>query len=127
MSAIFERHSTEAIRWIYNALNYIPENDFLDWSDDADFDYSSVGDYFTFDQTEFAPGADFDSGDLEDKQEGRVYIPQQCYSDKTCRVHVVFHKAGKGPEYLAEQRGYNILGALNDIIMLYPATQAWNM
>ena len=117
--------STDALTWIFDNRNYIDEDDFLDWQDSS-VDYNDEGSYITFDQTEFATDADFTTGDLADKEEGRAYIPTTCETT-TCRVHVVFHEAGVSPTVLAEDKGYNLLGALNDIIMLYPATVAWDM
>ena len=125
-SAIFNRHTDEIMEFLYDSLGYVSLDDFVDWQD-SDEDYEDLGEYDTFDQTEFAPDADFTSGDLADKTEGYYYIPDQCVSDVTCRVHVVFHRANSPPTFLAESRGYNLLGALNDIIMLYPSTVMWDM
>ena len=125
-SAIFNRMSTQVLEYLYDSLGYTDPGDFLDWQD-SDEDFEDLGEYDTFDQTEFAPNADFTTGDLADKQEGYYYIPDQCNSDVTCRVHVVFHRANSPPTFLAEDRGYNLLGALNDIIMVYPNTVMWDM
>ena len=47
-------------------------------------------------------------------------MPHAC-KEKQCPVHFVFHGCGGRPG-----SGYNSIGALNDIIMIYPDTMCWD-
>ena len=58
--------SFETLQWIYDSLGYIPADDFLDYRD-VEEDELDLGDFILFDQTEFAPDADFTAGDLADQ------------------------------------------------------------
>ena len=73
-SSFFNRMSFETLQWIYDSLDYIPADDFLDFRD-VEEDFLDLGDFLIFDQTEFAPDADFTTGDLEDQEFGVAYIP----------------------------------------------------
>ena len=119
--------STDVLSYIYDALGYIEESDFQDHLG-INTDLNAVGTFSEFDQTEFAPGADFTDGVLGGKETGWVYIPNQC-TDGTeeCTVHFVFHRGNADPKFLGERKGYNELGALNNIIMVYPASNFWDM
>jgi len=43
-----------------------------------------------------------------------------------CSVHFAFHGCGGSAKGFGEYSGYNILGALNNIIMVYPDTRCWD-
>ena len=40
-------------------------------------------------------------------------------------MHFALHGCGAAPNGLAEYTGYNQIGALNNIIMIYPDTRCW--
>ena len=84
----WDRFSTDVLSFIYDKQGY--NANIEDWRD-SDVDFRDVGEWREFDQTEFAEESDFTSGDLKDKENGWVYIPEQCVSGTLCRVHFVFH------------------------------------
>ena len=124
-----EHYAHMMLSHLYTALGYIEdEADFLDdntvsrnyWQDPA------VGTYQTFDQTEFFVGADWTSKDFSGREnDGHIYIPTQCKDGTTtCKIHFGLHGCGGRAEGLANT--YANLGALNDIIMVFPDTRCWN-
>ena len=117
--------STDVLSYVYDALGYISADDFQNHLG-VSTDLETAGTFSEFDQTEFAQGADFTSGVLEGKQTGWVYVPNQC-TTQTCTVHFVFHRNSVDPKFLGERKGYNELGALNNIIMVYPASNFWDI
>ncbi|MGF1681327.1 extracellular catalytic domain type 2 short-chain-length polyhydroxyalkanoate depolymerase [Photobacterium minamisatsumaniensis] len=72
-----------------------------------------------FDQTEF-----IDQENTSMSDTGYVYIPEQCQSDNTCSIHVVFHGCEQGAEVIGNKyyttTGYNEVADANDFIILYP-------
>jgi poly(3-hydroxybutyrate) depolymerase len=82
----------------------------------------------TFDQTEFVDPALVGKVGLSDT--GYVYIPAACTPTTRCRVHVVFHGCKQyagNPEVLdavPKKGGYNEWAETNNIIVLYPQTEA---
>ncbi len=81
-----------------------------------------------FDQTEFVDPALVGKVGLADK--GYVYIPAACTPTTRCRVHVVFHGCKQyagNPEVgdaVPNKGGYNEWAETNNIIVLYPQTEA---
>jgi len=82
-----------------------------------------VGDFYEFDQREFfyisAPSVS--SMDTV----GFVYVPSNCINSQIkCRLHVAFHGCVMGRHAIrdvyARNAGYNEVGELNNIIILYP-------
>lgn len=81
------------------------------------------GDFYEFDQAEFfpvSPPSDYSMGDS-----GYVYVPSGCKSGKnTCKLHVAYHGCLQGKYLLkdkfARHTGYNEVGELNNIIIIYP-------
>ncbi|KAL5011973.1 hypothetical protein ScPMuIL_010524 [Solemya velum] len=56
---------------------------------------------------------------------GYVYIPSGCQSKTTrCKLHIAIHGCGQGRTVISEayvrHAGYNEVGELNNIIILYP-------
>ena len=126
-TGIWNRMSTDVLSYIYDTLGYISESDFQNHLG-VTTDLDAAGTFSEFDQTEFAPGADFTDGVLDGKQTGWVYVPNQCTDgSEQCTVHFVFHRSSTDPKFLGERKGYNELGALNNIIMVYPASNFWDM
>jgi hypothetical protein len=80
----------------------------------------------TFDQTEFVDPALLGKIGLSDT--GYVYIPAACTPTTRCRVHVVFHGckqyAGEVGDAVPTKGGYNEWAETNNIIVLYPQTEA---
>lgn len=86
------------------------------------------GTFQTFDQLEFFPDdTNWQSRDFKDREEGLIYIPNQCkdQSSSNCRVHFVLHGCNGHGRGFANQ-GYNDLAITNDIIMVYPETRCWD-
>ena len=80
----------------------------------------------TFDQTQFVDPALLGKIGLSDT--GYVYIPATCTPTTRCRVHVVFHGckqyAGEVGDAVPTTGGYNEWAETNNIIVLYPQTEA---
>jgi hypothetical protein len=78
------------------------------------------GRYTVFDQTAFADGPV--GGGMD--EEGVVYVPQPCASERGCAVHVVFHGCKQGRERLGDgfikASGFDRWAAANRIILLFP-------
>ncbi|XP_035672280.1 uncharacterized protein LOC118413177 [Branchiostoma floridae] len=84
---------------------------------------ASHGEFKAFDQSEFTTWLftldhGFDSL-------GYVYIPSGCASSTSdCKLHVHFHGCFMGSSFVgdefARKSGYNEVGELNDVIILYP-------
>jgi len=87
-----------------------------------------LGDFYQFDQREFfyiSPPAVSSMDTI-----GFVYVPSNCISSQNkCRLHVAFHGCLMGRHKLndeyARQSGYNEVGELNNIIILYPQAIAY--
>ncbi|KAH9494826.1 hypothetical protein Btru_017926 [Bulinus truncatus] len=81
--------------------------------------YVAPGQIVTFDQSTFTSYlAHMDTV-------GYVYIPTGCKDrTKSCRLHIAFHGCQMGRERIGDvyvrHSGYNEVGELNDIIILYP-------
>ena len=73
--------STDVLSYVYDALEYISAENFQNHLG-VTTDLATAGTFSEFDQTEFAPGADFTDGVLGGKSTGWVYVPTQC-SDGT--------------------------------------------
>ena len=86
----------------------------------------SPGEYLTFSQKEFYPETtDWDSKEFSGRENGYVYIPNQCKdASSNCRVHFVLHGCGGKPNLRYKQ--YNGIAVTNDIIMVYPDTRCWD-
>lgn len=81
------------------------------------------GDFYEFDQSEFFYISPPSMSSMDDV--GYVYVPSGCVSGTTaCRLHVVFHGCLMGrhriQDEFARNAGYNEVGELNNIIILYP-------
>jgi hypothetical protein len=92
--------------------------------------YVGKGEYLDFDQAEFFPGVDFSSTssdkDFRSRQFGKVFIPTQCKSGTTCKVHVAFNRQNNQPTTLAHNKRYNNIAVDNDIIMVYPNNKTYD-
>jgi len=80
------------------------------------------GQFLQFDQPEFITGTP--SAASMDTI-GYIYVPSGCVSGaNVCRLHVAYHGClmGKGKigDVFAKNAGYNEVGEVNNIIMLYP-------
>ncbi|XP_030834666.1 uncharacterized protein LOC100888183 [Strongylocentrotus purpuratus] len=84
---------------------------------------SQDGDLLEFDQTEFFP---YGNPGLESvANTGYVYVPTGCLVDASlCRVHLALHGCLQQYGLIGDQyttlSGYNEVGELNDIIVIYP-------
>jgi poly(3-hydroxybutyrate) depolymerase len=82
------------------------------------------GDFYVFDQSEFFYVSPPALSHMD--TQGFVYVPSNCVSGAACRLHVVYHGCSQNRQDLgdifATKTGYNEVGELNDIIMLYPQT-----
>lgn len=91
---------------------------------------SLPGDFYEFSQAEFfytSPPAVSSMDDV-----GYVYVPSGCKSgSNACKLHVAFHGCLQGRWHLgdmfARNTGYNEVGELNNIIIIYPQTIATNI
>ena len=55
--------------------------------------YINKGDYLDFDQAEFFRGVDYSVDDeFVGRESGKIFIPSQCRSDVTCKVHIAFNR-----------------------------------
>ena len=63
---------------------------------------------------------------FRDRENGKVFVPNACTLDAQCRLHIVLHGCNGRVDGMAYQTGYNALGALNNIIMLYPDSKCWD-
>lgn len=85
------------------------------------------GDFYQFEQGEFFPASspeDSSMGDL-----GFVYVPSGCISgNNTCKLHMALHGCLQGKYLLkdkfARHTGYNEVGELNNIIIIFPQATA---
>ena len=121
------KYTYESLKWIYDTLGYTTAaNPFeTDKRLPKDF-YKENGDYLDFDQTEFFD-VDFGSQEFTGREQGKIYIPNQCYDGEIiCKVHFSFHRNNKAPNDMAETKRFNNIGALNDIIMVYPSVKSWD-
>jgi len=85
------------------------------------------GDFYMFNQAEFFYISPPISSSMDNN--GYVYVPSGCVSGSTvCRLHVAFHGCQQGRHLLgdefARKAGYNEVGELNNIIILYPQATA---
>lgn len=115
------------IEHIYSVLGY---PDIVE--EDRDYDWKSNGTFKGFSQKEFFPTITDEQWENDQNFKGReyagVYVPKACGTDaKQCNVHFALHGCGGDPYGMAVRRGYNALGALNDIIMIYPDTACWGL
>jgi len=81
------------------------------------------GEFYTFDQKEFFYPSSPRVSSMDTA--GFVYVPSGCVSSQNkCRLHVAFHGCLMGRHKLndeyARHSGYNEVGELNNIIILYP-------
>ncbi|XP_070548312.1 poly(3-hydroxybutyrate) depolymerase-like isoform X1 [Ptychodera flava] len=79
------------------------------------------GDLLSFDQTELEPSV---IGGTSLDSVGYIYVPTGCAHKPGCKLHIVFHGCSQGRNTLEEEfvlnSGYNEVGELNDIIIVYP-------
>ncbi|XP_059149036.1 poly(3-hydroxybutyrate) depolymerase-like [Physella acuta] len=98
----------------YNLLNFIYGN-----LREPSASYVATGDLQLFDQSAFTTySAHMDTV-------GYVYVPTGCKDrTKACKLHIAFHGCQMGRERIgdvyARHSGYNEVGEMNDIIILYP-------
>merc|ERR1712176_503711 len=111
----------EMLRAIYNALDY---GTLVDYT--TEIDWQTSGSFYSWNQHEFYPSSiDWENDiNFKDRDDGYLYVPKACENTQ-CRVHFALHGCGGNPAYFARNR-YNKLGALNNIIMVYPDTRCWN-
>merc|ERR1712013_685890 len=57
------------------------------------------------------------------ENEGWIYIPNAC-NNGGCKMHIGLHGCGGRAKGMAGR--YNNIGALNNIIMVFPDTKCWN-
>jgi predicted esterase len=81
------------------------------------------GDFYEFDQRDFFYVSLPAVSSMDNT--GYVYVPSGCVNNQnSCRLHVAFHGCQQGRHLLgnefALQAGYNQVGELNNIIILYP-------
>lgn len=81
------------------------------------------GDFYEFDQAEFFLESEPVDSSMDDI--GFVYVPSGCMSgENVCRLHVSIHGCLQGRytlgDEVARNTGYNEVGELNNIIILYP-------
>lgn len=79
------------------------------------------GKLLKFSQSEFFPSSSAGSMDTS----GYVYIPSGCeHKTSICKLHVAFHGCQQGQDTVGDayvrHAGYNEVGEVNDIIILYP-------
>jgi len=111
-----------------NRCNFDGSFELLDWLYGGGLERPTgstplLGDFYLFDQKEFF----YISPPLMSSMDtaGYVYVPSQCISSQNkCRLHVAFHGCLMGRHKLndeyARKAGYNEVGELNNIIILYP-------
>ncbi|GAB6025769.1 hypothetical protein CHUAL_011751 [Chamberlinius hualienensis] len=79
------------------------------------------GDLIAFDQDEFVNG---NAADSCFDNTAYAYIPFGCKTNSGCRVHVFNHGCGMGRQKIGDElivrSGYNEVGELNNIIIIYP-------
>ncbi|XP_045199050.2 uncharacterized protein LOC123553387 isoform X1 [Mercenaria mercenaria] len=79
------------------------------------------GKLLKFSQSEFFPSSSHGSMDTT----GYIYVPSGCMDKATeCKLHVAFHGCLQGQDSIGDvfvrHSGYNEVGELNNIIILYP-------
>ncbi len=88
----------------------------------------STGEILSFDQTAFTQQQSLRTGLAKD---GYLFVPQACAQQQPCQVHVAFHGcrqyAGEVDDVFYRNAGYNQWADNNNIIILYPQTQATNL
>ena len=111
---------------VYDFLGYTDTTNPFQKNNLVDF-YLDQGDFLEFDQSEFF-NVDFEtSKDFAGKQAGKIFIPHQCRSDVTCKVHLAFNRQNASIDVFPVNKRYNNMGALNDIIMVYPYSKSWDI
>ncbi|ELU03047.1 hypothetical protein CAPTEDRAFT_92319 [Capitella teleta] len=83
------------------------------------------GEFYLFDQSEFFYVSDPNTWGMD--SEGFAYVPSGCLANQgTCKLHIVYHGCSQNRQDLgdtfATKTGYNEVGELNNIIMIYPQT-----
>lgn len=85
-------------------------------------DTKADGLFTYYDQGEFIPEDSVPRHSLD--AAAMAYIPTKCITESGCKVHVAFHGCKQGRDLIEEKfarhTGYNEVGELNDIIILYP-------
>lgn len=85
-------------------------------------DTKADGLFTYYDQREFIPTESGPHHSLD--AAAMAYIPTKCMTESGCKIHVAFHGCKQGRDLLEEEfarnTGYNEVGELNDIIILYP-------
>lgn len=89
----------------------------------SDGSVTLAGEFYEFDQVEFFYISPPSLSSMDDV--GYVYVPSGCVArDIPCKLHVVFHGCVMGRHKLGDEfvrnAGYNEVGELNNIIILYP-------
>ena len=112
------------LEYLYTSLNY--EGFKSNTQHSLDGDWRQHGTLSTFDQTEFYTGVNWNSNDFNGRENGYIYVPNEC-ADGTvsqCKIHFVLHGCGGSPNGMFWS--YNEVAALNNIIMIYPDTKCWD-
>ena len=106
------------IEHLYTSLGYADSVEKPNW-----FNAETVGTFYPWDQHEFYPeDLDWNLPNFRNRDNGYIYVPTQCET-KQCKLHFVLHGRGGSPS--EGKAKYNQIGALNDIIMVYPTTKSW--
>ena len=128
-----QRNTGHAFEGAYAMLNYIYDK--LDYAEslieDPEANWESLGTFTSFPQQEFFPDITErqwrNDGNFKDRDNGYLYVPNACgTAAKQCKLHFALHGCGGSPKGFATNNGYNALGAMNDIIMVYPDTRCWD-
>ncbi|XP_078450322.1 poly(3-hydroxybutyrate) depolymerase-like [Lampetra fluviatilis] len=84
------------------------------------------GELINFDQKEyfnFSPPSTYGMDNS-----GYAYVPRACAAGDVCKLHIAFHGCKQGKEKLGDKYarllGYNEVGDLNNIIILYPQARS---
>lgn len=82
---------------------------------------ATPGDFIEFDTREFFVAS---PGSYSMDNFSYVYVPSGCKTNSGCKVHIALHGCSQGRhsvgDVYAKHTGYNQVGELNNIIILYP-------
>jgi len=105
----------------YEALNYMYGGDLRRPGSNTPL----PGDFYRFDQEEFVPGRNARSESLDTI--AYIYVPSGCmFNQNRCKLHIALHGCNQGSYTIGEEfvrnAGYNAVGELNNVIIVYPQT-----
>ena len=113
----------EILTFLWRALGYGEIQPGTDWEATP-----AQGRMVTFDNTEFYPTEVWNNSDqLLGREDGYIYIPNQCdgAGSSNCRLHFVLHGCGGWPRgYM--NKGYQDLAITNNLIIVWPDTRCWD-